>query len=143
MTTPRLLADLKADEGCRLTAYLDTVGVWTVGYGHAHVPPNTVWTQARADAQLAADVAHVEHSLDIHLPWWRDLDDARQDVIVNMAFNLGVPGLLTFRNTLAHIHAGEWEAAAAGMLASKWAAQVHGRAKRLAHQMLTGQGTSK
>ncbi len=138
MTTHLLIEDLKRDEGCRLTAYKDTVGVWTVGVGHAHVEPGTVWTQAQANAQLAADIAHIEASLDVHLPWWRTLDDVRQDVIANMAFNLGVASLMTFGNTLGHVKRGEWELAAEGMLASKWAAQVHGRAMRLAEQMRTG-----
>lgn len=138
MTTPQLVPDLEQDEGCRLTAYQDTVGVWTVGYGHAFVHPSTVWSQAQADAALLADVAHTETLLDAQLPWWRKLDDERQDVIVNMAFNMGVSHLAQFHNTLAAIQRHDWQAAHDGMLASQWAKQVHGRATRLATQMLTG-----
>jgi len=139
LTTPNLIADLKRAEGCRLTAYQDTVGVWTIGYGHAYVHPGTVWSQAQADAQLTADIAHTEAGLDAHLPWWRTLDDVRQDVLVNMAFNLGVTSLCQFRNTLAAIQAGKWQAVHDGMLHSLWAKQVGARAQRLAQQMLTGE----
>jgi lysozyme len=138
MTTADLIPDLMRDEGCRLTAYQDTLGIWTVGVGHAHVAPGTVWTQAQADAQLAADVASTEASLDIHLPWWRTLDDMRQDVIAEMGFNLGVSALCQFHNTLGAIQRGDWQAAHDGMLASLWARQVGARAVRLADQMLTG-----
>lgn len=138
MTTANLIPDLERDEGLRLSAYQDTVGVWTVGYGHAYVHPGTVWTREQADHQLRLDVVHTESSLDVQLPWWRTLDDVRQDVLVNMAFNMGVSHLAQFHNTLAAAKAGQWAQAAAGMLASLWARQVGHRAERLAEQMLTG-----
>ncbi len=140
--TPHLLDDLKRDEGCRLKAYEDTVGVFTVGYGHAHVAPGTIWTQAQCDEALADDIAEAILLLDSHAPWWRSLNDARQDVLANMCYNLGwgngAHGLSSFHNTLAAIKAGEFERAAAGLLASRWAKQVKGRAVRLAAQMRTG-----
>lgn len=141
---PVLIADLKRDEGLRLTAYLDTVGVWTVGYGHAHVAPGTVWTQEKAEAQLIEDVREHNAKLAEALPWINDLDPVRRRVLQNMAFNLGIGkpgagnGLLGFRNTLEFIRTGQYDRAADGMLASKWAKQVKGRAQRLATQMRTG-----
>ena len=143
MVTANLIPDLKRDEGLRLSAYPDPLShgePYTVGYGHTGgVHPGTVWTQAQADAQLSADVAHTEASLDIHLPWWRTLDGVRQDVICEMAFNMGVASLCQFHNTLGAIQRQDWPAAKAGMLASLWATQVGNRAKRLAEQMLTGE----
>lgn len=138
MTTANLIPDLERDEGLRLTAYQDTVGAWTIGYGHAHVHAGTVWSGETAFAMLRADVAHAEAALDAQLPWWRQLDDVRQDVIANMAFNMGVTTLSQFHNTLAAMKAGDWNKAAAGMLASQWARQVGARATRLAAQMRTG-----
>jgi lysozyme len=136
--TPHLAADIERDEGRRRTAYLDTVGIWTVGVGHARVPAGTVWTDDEIDRVLASDIADVIASLDKRLPWWRTLNDARQDVLVNMGFNLGIAGLCGFKNTLADIKAGRFESAAKRMMASKWARQVKGRAARLAAQMMTG-----
>jgi lysozyme len=138
MTSPFLIPDIERDEGCRLTAYQDSVGVWTVGYGHAYVQPGTVWTQATADAQLRADVATAETGLDIHLPWWRTLDDIRQDCLVNQAFNLGVDGLVKFTTYLELVKAGNYAAASQDEMHTFWAKQVGDRATRLAQQMLTG-----
>lgn len=135
---PELIAQLKIDEGCRLTAYRDTVGVWTIGYGHAYVQPGAVWTQAQAEAQLVEDVRKHNAELAERIPWIDDLDPVRRRVLQNMAFNLGINGLLGFRNTLEFVRTGQYERAAAGMLASKWAKQVGQRAVRLAQHMRTG-----
>lgn len=136
--TPLLAADIRRDEGERLTAYRDTLGIWTIGVGHAYVQPGTVWTREQSAAQLAKDIASKVADLDKALHWWRGLNDARQDVLVNLCFNMGVNRLLGFKNTLAAVKAGRWRDAHDGMLNSKWADQVHGRAYRLATQMLTG-----
>jgi lysozyme len=142
MTTPHLVDDLKRDEGCKLTAYRDTLGIWTVGVGHAHVAPGTVWTQEQCDAALADDIGKAEAHLDANAPWWRSLTDARQDVMVNLCFNMGwgdgSHGLSSFKHTLEAIRLKLYSAAAEGLLASKWAGQVHGRAQRLAEQLRTG-----
>lgn len=135
---PILIADLKRDEGLRLNAYKDTVGVWTVGYGHAHVAPGTVWTQEQAEAALISDVKKHNAELEKALPWIVRLDPVRRRVLQNMAFNLGVKGFLGFKNTLAMVQSGDYAGAARGMLNSLWAKQVKGRAVRLAEQMRTG-----
>lgn len=67
----------------------------------------------------------------------------RAEVLVNMAFNMGVPTLLTFKNTLALLQKavledGRYSKVADGMLNSKWARQVKGRARELAKQMENG-----
>src|SRR5690606_23159791 len=90
------------------------------------------------DYLLRNDVAEVVAELDRRLPWSVGLDDARRGVLLNMAFNLGVSGLLGFRKTLALVERGEYAAASVEMLDSKWARQVKGRADRLAEQMKTG-----
>ena len=67
------------------------------------------------------------------------LDEVRKSVLLNMCFNLGIGGLLGFNNTLSFIVAGDWERAANGMLASKWAKQVGMRAIELSEMMRKGQ----
>jgi lysozyme len=140
--TPHLAEDIKRDEGCKLVAYKDTLDIWTVGVGHAHVAPGTVWTQAQCDAQLDEDIRKAVALLDVHVPWWRQLNDARQDVMVNLCFNMGfgdgTRGLSSFKRTLAFIEAGNFAAAADNLLASKWAGQVKSRSGRLATQLRTG-----
>jgi lysozyme len=143
MTTPDLAKDIGHDEGLRLRAYPDPdsgAAPWTVGYGctGAGIGPDTVWTQAQADDELATRIQQVQSQLDLALPWWRTLNDARQDVLVNMAYNLGVRGLCEFGRTLDAVRVGHWATVRADLLASAWAKQVRGRAVRLAEQMLTG-----
>lgn len=164
MPSEELLADLRRDEGLRLKAYPDPLSPlaeelrlpeskrrfgwqrlrgdpWTCGYGHTglDVAPSTVWTKAQADAALLKDVLRHDAELDKRLPWWRTLDPVRRDVLSNMAFNLGVEGLLSFKNTLARLKAGDFEGCAEGMAASLWARQVKGRATRLIEMMRTGE----
>jgi lysozyme len=140
VTTPYLLNDLRRDEGCRLTAYRDSGGVWTIGYGHTgpEVHANLTWTQAEAESHLAIDAGSAQRGLDTAIPWWRQLDDVRQDVLAEMAFNLGVEGLMGFTRMLKALGDDDYPAASAAMLLSKWANQVGDRATRLAAMMRTG-----
>jgi lysozyme len=133
----RLLDDLRRFEGLRLSPYLDTEGVPTIGYGHTG-PEITMAhpgiTAARAEELLRLDVAKHDRLLFAALPWVERLDPARRMVMRNLAFNMGVGwpptrdrkgrGLRSFVNTLAAIQAGQWDKAADGLLASKWAKQV-------------------
>ena len=130
--------DLKRDEGLRLTAYQNTVGIWTVGYGHAHVAPGTVWTRQEADDQLNADVATAATGLDHALPWWRSLDDVRQDALCELAFNMGTATLCAFHYALSALENGDYDTASAQFLLSKWAGQVGMRATRLAAMIKNG-----
>ncbi|MGS1004683.1 glycoside hydrolase family protein [Burkholderia glumae] len=139
-----LEAELRRDEGVRYSIYLDTAGIPTVGVVHnCQVSPlPTGWTCPLTDAQvnqlLANDIASTLAKLDRSLPWWRGMDEVRQRVVANLAFNLGIGTLLTFKNTLAAMQRGSYSVAAAGMLNSKWATQVGARATRLASAMETG-----
>jgi lysozyme len=135
MDLKKLVAELRRDEGVRYAPYDDTMGIQTVGVGHNMKCP---LTDAQVDALLAADVDAVRKALDARLPWWSGLDDVRQRVLCNMAFNLGVAGLLGFKNTLAAVQAGRYADAAQGMATSAWARQVGARAARLVQAMRTG-----
>ena len=137
-----LIKQLRIDEGVEYRPYLDTVGILTVGVGHnlKAKPLPDGWTYPLTDEQvddlLADDLEAVFDGLDNERPWWRKLDDDRQRVLANMAFNLGINGLLGFKNTLAAVSQGRYSAAGAGMAASKWATQVGDRADRLVETMV-------
>lgn len=148
----KLVKELRRDEGEKLIAYRDSLGYWTIGVGHLIDPVKgadpapfgidlrhgTAITRNQSEMLLLQDIKEKKAELDKKLAWWRNLTDARQRVILNMAFNLGVGGLLGFKNTLAAISVGDYEAAAANMLKSKWAKQVGQRANRLATMMVNG-----
>ena len=135
-----LIRQLKGDEGTRSTVYLDSLGYWTIGVGRLVDSRKTSvgLRQNEIDLMLQNDVDDRINALMKALPWFQNLDDARQGVLLNMAFQLGVAGLLAFKNTLALIEKGDYQGAAAAMLDSKWAQQTFNRAKRLADQMKTG-----
>ena len=133
------LEQLKIDEGCRLTAYQDTVGVWTIGYGHTGgVKKGDKITQKDADDLLLADT--LQAAIDASsLPVAFDgLNAVRQAVLINLAFNLGKPRLLAFKRTLLAIAIRDFDNAALYMLQSKWSKQVGNRSIRLAKMMKTG-----
>ena len=137
-----LIKELRRDEEVRYSPYADTRGIQTVGVGHnlqAKPLPKESYpmTDARVNQVLASDLSDVFHGLDLHLAWWRTLSEVRQRVIANMCFNLGIAGLLEFKNTLNFIKTTDYKAASFGMLQSAWAKQVHGRAERLAQAMKT------
>ena len=81
----------------------------------------------------------VAAALDEEIPWWRRLNAPRQAVLLDMAFNMGAEGLMSFRRTLRAVREQRWKDARDGMLASKWAGQVGRRASELAEQMMTGE----
>jgi lysozyme len=139
----QLIAQLRIDEGVRYSPYQDTRGYLTVGVGHLITGPMPDdWTFPLTDDQvntlLAGDLQNVFDGLNANLPWWTTLNDARQCVICNMAFNLGLNKLLGFKNTLAAMRQGRYADAAAGMTNSAWASQVGARATRLATIMKNG-----
>lgn len=140
LSRARLLAQLLVDEGLRLKPYRDTVGKLSIGIGRNL--DDTGISEGEAHALCENDLDRAEALLDRQIPWWRGLDAVRQEVLLNMAFNMGWgngrKGLSSFRNTLASIKAGLWINAARGMRASRWAKQVGDRASRLASAMEHG-----
>ena len=137
MNRDQLTAQLIVDEGRRAKPYVDTVGKVTIGVGRNLTDRGL--SLAEVDFLLANDIDLVQHELDIALPWWTMLSDARQNVLANMAFNMSVPRLLEFKKMLAAMLAGRWDAASDEMLDSTWSRQVGARAGRLAAQMRKGE----
>ncbi len=87
--SPAGLALLKSFESCRLTAYQDQGGVWTIGWGHTgpEVVEGLVWTQAQADAQLAVDVwSRAERIVTMLVP----VPQQNQfDALADLCYNIG------------------------------------------------------
>jgi lysozyme len=134
----RIKAQLVRHEGLRLKPYRCTAGKLTIGIGR-NLEDRGI-SQKEAYAMLERDIQDCEQWLIDEIPEvYNKLDEVRQSVLLNMCFNLGIKGLLEFKNTLAFIDAGDWERAANGMLASKWAKQVGKRAIELSELMRKGQ----
>lgn len=128
-------------EGSKNKPYLDTVGKTTIGIGRNL--DDVGLSQDEIRYLFNNDVKRIESDLDRNLPWWRTLDPVRQRVLKDMCFNLGIGGLLGFKNTLKLIQDKMWTSASQNMLKSLWAKQVKGRAVRLAEMIRTGKDYTK
>ena len=135
MNRAELTKQLQRDEGLRLMPYKDSVGKLTIGIGR-NLDDRGI-TEVEALSLLRNDIDIVEAEL-TKLPIYRKLDEVRQTVLANMAFNIGVPRLLKFRQTWIALDAGDYAKAADEMLDSTWAQQVGLRAVRLSEMMRTG-----
>lgn len=76
------------------------------------------------------------------LPVYFKLNPARKSVLIEMVFNIGLHGVLGFRNTLEMMNRGDYASASDNMLKSLWAEQVGNRAIELAKVMRDGQITN-
>lgn len=147
-----LIIQLKRQEGLRLAAYADSLGILTIGYGHncesSPVPgvSNTgdTITLEEAERIFSDDLFKSAVILGHTLPWLRLIAPARQAVLVNMAFNMSIgnqldgTGLMGFRRMLKAVQTGDYVTAAREMLDSRWATQVGPRARELSRQMESG-----
>ena len=135
-----LTRQLRGDEGVKAQAYQDHLGFWTIGVGRLidARKPGSGLRPHEIDYLLRSDIDDRIEALTRRLPWFQNLDDARKGVLLNMSFQLGVDGLLAFKNTLRLVEQGNYESAARNMLLSKWADQTPARARRMAEQMRTG-----
>jgi len=134
-----LTRQLTGDEGTKATVYKDSLGFWTIGVGRLVDPAKagSGLRQSEITFMLANDINERTEALQRLLPWFNTLSEARQAVLLNMSFQMGVDGLLAFKNTLAMVKRSDFKGAAAAMLNSKWATQTPARAKRLSEQMRT------
>ena len=136
-----LTRQLKGDEGVKPQAYQDHLGFWTIGVGRLvdTRKPGSGLRPEEITFLLNNDIDDRINALGRRLPWFLQLDAARQGVLLNMSFQLGVDGLLGFKNTLRLVERGDYAQAADNMLLSKWAGQTPERARRMAEQMRSGQ----
>lgn len=133
-----LVSQLKRDEGLRLKAYKDTVGVWTIGYGHTGTAkPGMVITEAEAEALLVKDIEDAK-AIAKRIDFFDRLDPVRQAAIINMCFQLGNK-IFQFKRTLAAIRDEKYHVAESYGLESLWAKQTPNRAKRVMRQIATGE----
>jgi lysozyme len=129
----KLLDQLIRIEGIRLAPYRDAKGKLIVErYAQsAGVNGPTVTV-------LEADVRRVARDLDEWWPGLGKLDPVRQRVMIHMAFNMRVSGLLAMGRFVAAVELGFWEKAAEEILISQWAKGDKRRALVLAEMLRTG-----
>jgi|SRR6267154_1816253 len=131
-----LIDQLKRDEGLRLKPYTDTAGKLTIGVGR-NLTDVGIYDE-EADFLLVRDIARIQGQLSA-FAWYQRLDEVRKGAIENMAFNLGLHGLLGFPHFLSAVAKQDWITAASELANSVWARQVGDRATRLEQQIVNGE----
>ena len=136
MNRPAMLALLERDEGLRTKPYRDHLGKLTLGIGRNLDDVGITPEEARYLAEN--DIGRCEASLQANRPWWRELSEARQQVLVSMVFQLGWSGVAGFAKFWGALQRGDYKSAAAEMRDSLWAKQTPARCERLAKMMEVG-----
>ena len=166
---PKYIELLKEFEGFFTKPYLCPTGHCTIGYGtnleaHRKFIPyedlrnskkegaalcnalkerGMVWDKEKATEALLDELTGTHNALVKRCPAYTTLlekgEKVRANALLDMAYNMGVNSLLTFKNTLPKIQAGSYAAGASGMRASKWFRQVGRRSRAVCYMMETGQ----
>lgn len=91
--SPKCFALIKEYEGCRLDAYQDQAGVWTVGYGQTGpgIVEGTHVSQGVAEAMLKDTLSHLGDDL-FALVGWR-LNQNQYDALISLTYNIGLGAL--------------------------------------------------
>ncbi len=139
-------------EGLRLQPYFCTKGKQTIGVGRClDTNPLTKeeekvvgdWhhgiTKCAAMYLLRNDIKRIYRELAKKIDFFKELDGERQYALIDMAFNLGVNGLLKFKKMLSYIAAGNYIKAADECLNSQYAKDVGKRAIRVANTIKNGE----
>ena len=124
-----LLENIKAHEGFSARIYKDSLGKATIGYGFlvSALSPDELklnggkiepMSKEVAEKILNFKVARLRKRVPECLPWLSNKPQSIQDTILEMAYQLGLAGLMGFRHTLGCIEAGDYAQAAKNLRAS-------------------------
>lgn len=142
---------IKKHEGFRKNVYRCPAGKRTIGYGYNldANPAGLTYIQLTslikegitdhfASELLEKMVAKIEHDLMGKITWMSKLNHTRQAVLIDMAYNIGIEGLMKFKTFFMMLERGDYKKAGEAMIASKWATQVKTRANYLQQLMIKG-----
>ena len=134
-----LINCVKEHEGFSPWAYQDSLGYFTIGYGKLiDKRKNAGLTQEEAQYLLQNELNRCEIELS-HFSWFMALDIVRQEVFIELCFNIGLSSLLQFKETITAVEAKNYQLAAENMLHSEWAKQVGpNRSNSMAQRLITG-----
>ena len=76
--------------------------------------------------------------MEFNFDWFKELDDVRQDAMINLSFNIGITSLRKFSKAIAAMNVHDYETAAMEFLDSRWANQVGTRALDVTDMIRTG-----
>jgi lysozyme len=135
--TDKQIAKYTEREGNKSMMYKCPAGKNTIGFGH-NLDAKGLSQRARL-VILEDDLNDAKRDLLAHLPWASGLAPARIEALTDMVFNMGVGALKQFKNFLAAVQAGDWQAAVKHGKDSDWYRQVGKRAREVLRQIETGE----
>jgi lysozyme len=133
----RLIETLRRHEGVKNTLYKCTSDKWTIGVGRNL--EDVGLSEEEIDMLLLNDIVRTKELMDDYIPWHRDLDEVRQEALINFVFNVGIGTTMKFKNAMAALEEHDYDTAATEMLDSNWAKQVGSRAEEVTQMIKTGE----
>jgi lysozyme len=127
-----VLKSIAENEGFSPVAYPDPLSKgepYTFGHGLTSI------TESESMEIVKNRVISIVSALSIKLPYFTSLPDDAKEVLIEMAYQLGVSGLLAFKNTLDMIKKGDFVGASKNMMLSRWASQTPKRALKLSRKL--------
>jgi len=135
-----LIQRLKRHEGVETHAYKCTANKITIGVGRNIDPEGGIGlSEDEIDYLLANDIARVTDELYTAFWWFDELDQNRQEAMINLGFNLGLPRLKKFKKALYAMSDDDYDTAANEFMDSRWADQVGQRAYEVTEMIRTGE----
>jgi len=134
-----LLSRLVEHEGIKQFAYTDSLGYVTIGIGRCiHEGKGRGLTADECFMLLRNDLVYFRNLL-LKYDWFVKQDIVRQNALVEIAFNMGLNGLLSFKKMLSALTVNNYALAAKELVSSVWATQVgNNRASDLQYRLLNG-----
>jgi lysozyme len=136
MNIEELRKSLIKHEAIKLKPYRCTADKLTIGVGR-NLDDNGI-TEKEALMLLDNDIENCTKDLDRNVSGWRSHNEFRQNVLVELCFNIGINRMLGFKKMLAALQKNDYATAAVEMLDSKWAKQVGQRSATMAQMMREG-----
>ena len=133
----KLIETLRRHEGVKNTLYKCTSNKWTIGVGRNL--EDVGLSEEEIDMLLLNDIKRTKELMDDYIPWHNDLDEVRQEALINFVFNVGIGTTMKFKNAMAALEEHDYDTAATEMLDSNWAKQVGSRAEEVTQMIKTGE----
>ena len=121
-------ARLEVEEGFRSKPYLDSQDILTIGYG-TNIGEGI--TRKEAEYLLRERLTATHDYLTKYLPWMSDAPEGQQSALLDLAYQVGVHGLLEFTDMFSALGADDCPAAKRAALDSDWARETPERAERV------------
>ena len=130
---------LRIHEGVKSHVYKCSAGYETIGVGRNISSTGLGLSDDEINYLLENDISRVRAELSSAFSWFDDLDEVRTDAIMDIAFNIGLSRLMTFKKALTAMNKKDYHQAAYEFLDSRWSEQVGSRSQRVAGMIRTGE----